>query len=58
MNLDANAKLGLVGRHELVLAIEGGSLAEAGCSPLQRVAGDSAPLVAPLAGGRPCRCQP
>lgn len=35
MNPHANAKLGLAGRHELVLAIE-------------RACGDRAPLVAPL----------
>jgi len=40
MQLHANAKLGLAGRYQLVLAIESG------------LPGHGAPLVAPLAGSR------
>ena len=52
MDLHANAKLGLAGRRELVLAIEGGLSLKAGCGALQRLAGDRASLVASLAGWR------
>ena len=53
MDLHANAKLGLAGRRELVLAIEQGSSLKAAANAFQRLAGDGAPLVASLAGGRP-----
>jgi hypothetical protein len=53
MDLHANAKLGLAGRRELVLAIEAGLFTEGGRGGVQRFAGDGAPLVASLAGGRP-----
>ena len=55
MNLHANAKLGLAGRRELVLAIEQGPVAEGRGDGLQRFAGDGAPLVTSLAGGWSCR---
>ena len=50
MNVHANAALGPAGRLALVQAIESGmTLRAASCRP-QRGAGDSPPLVAPLAG--------
>ena len=52
MNLHANAKLGLAGRRELVLAIERGLSLKEAAARLQRLAGDGAPLVASLARGR------
>jgi hypothetical protein len=51
MQLHRNAKLGLRGRRELVLAIESG-MSRRRPRPPQRLAGDGAPLVAPLARGR------
>ena len=55
MNLHANAKLGLAGRRELVLAIERGLSLKQAAACFQRLAGDGAPLVASLARGRPRR---
>src|SRR4051812_10584815 len=49
MSFHRNGKLGLAGRRALVSAVAGGGAAEAGCSLLRRLAGDGAPLVAPLA---------
>jgi hypothetical protein len=49
MSHHRNAKLGLAGRYALVSAIEDGTTLKAGRGRLQRVAGDRAPLVAPLA---------
>ena len=51
MYLHANAKLGLAGRFALVRAIEAGMSLKAAAAALQRLAGDGAPLVAPVAGG-------
>jgi hypothetical protein len=56
MKLHANAKLGLAGRRELVLAIEGGMSLRQAAGCFERVAGDSSPLVAPLDWGRPSGC--
>jgi hypothetical protein len=50
MSFHRNAKLGLAGRYALVSAVAGGDDAEGGRGRLQRVAGDGASLVAPLAG--------
>ena len=50
MSFHRNAKLGLAGRYALVSAVARGMSLKAGRSLLQRVAGDGAPLVAPLAG--------
>ena len=52
MSLHRNAKLGLAGRYALVCAIEGGMTLKAAAAAVQRVAGNGAPLVAPLAGVR------
>ena len=52
MRFHRNAKLGLAGRRELVLAIAGGLLDQSGSRTLQRLALDGAPLVASLATGR------
>jgi hypothetical protein len=49
MYLHANAKLGLAGRLALVRAVEEGSSLKAAGGRLQGLAGDGAPLVAPLA---------
>ena len=51
MSFHRNAKLGLAGRYALVSRDRGRDDAEGGRGRLQRVAGDGAPLVAPLAGG-------
>jgi hypothetical protein len=50
MSHHRTAKLGLAGRFALVSAIAGGMTLRA-AGRLQRVAGNGAPLVAPLAGG-------
>jgi hypothetical protein len=61
MQLHANPKLGLSGRYALVSAIRGRPRTASGRGRLQRLAGDGAPLVAPLPRGRrrqasrPCR---
>ena len=52
MDLHANAKLGLAGRRELVLAIEGGMSLKAAAACFRCFAGDCASLVASLARGR------
>ena len=49
MYLHANAKLGLAGRLALVAGDRGGSFDEGGRGRVQRLAGDGASLVAPLA---------
>jgi len=49
MSFQRNAKLGLAGRYTLVCAIEEG-MTLSRPRPAQRVAGDRASLVAPLAG--------
>ena len=49
MNLHANAKLGLAGRRRAGARDRGGAVAEGGGGGVQRLAGDGAPLVAPLA---------
>jgi hypothetical protein len=51
MSFHRNANLGLAGRHALVSAIADGMTLN-GRGRLQRVAGDTASLVAPLASGR------
>ena len=50
MSFHRNAKLGLAGRYALVSAVADGMTLKPGCSLLQRVAGDGAPLVASLVG--------
>jgi hypothetical protein len=50
MSFHRHAKLGLAGRYALVSAVAGGMRLKGGRGRLQRVAGDCASLVAPLAG--------
>ena len=54
MSFHRNAKLGLAGRYALVSAVAGGMTLRqaAACFQVQRVAGDGAPLLAPVAGGK------
>ncbi len=47
-----NAKLGLAGRYALVSAVAARISLKQAAALLQRLAGDGAPLVASLAGGR------